>query len=179
MKAVTNRRLEISGAMVTLLLAAAHAGAQDAAELVRCSTIENASERLACYDAASSAKNEPPPGPQPEPVPAAPDVPPADDTAPQDPVPVLTDDVGEEQLDREGLREEERMVVRGTVTDCERDASGRHFFYFDNGQVWKQKDAGRLPIRDCSFDVRIERDFFGYKMRIDGQGKDIRISRVR
>ncbi len=190
--------------MITLLLAAAQAGAQDAAELARCSAIEDAGERLACYDAASGKQEpvsapapepapEPPPAPAPEPAPEPapgptpgpapepqpPAAAPVEAAAPQEEVPVLTDEVGEEQLARKEPREEERTPVRGTVTNCKRDASGRYLFYFDNGHVWKQKEANRLPFRNCSFDVRIERDFFGYKMRVDGQDDDIRISRVR
>ena len=156
MKAMTSRQRTGTGALFALLLIGAHAGAQDTDELARCSAIEDAGERLACYDAA-----------------ARPDEPAQEEIA------VLTDEVGEEQLDRKQAEEDDRVMVRGKVTNCQRDASGRYYFYFDNGQVWKQKDSDRLPFRICNFEVRIERDFFGYKMRVDGKKQDIRISRVK
>lgn len=182
MNSATNRRLAGKGAVITLMLVAGHTGAQDAAELARCSTIEDGAERLACYDAASG-KNEPAPEPALEPAPEPATEPllvaPVEEAATQDDIAVLTDEVGQEQLDRDEPQDEERTMVRGTVTSCERDPSGRYYFVFDNGQVWKQKDSDRLAFRDCRFDVSIERDFFGYRMRIEGQGKDIRISRIR
>lgn len=169
MNFVTRRCLTGAGSVIALMLAAMQAVAQEPAELARCSAIEDAEKRLACYDAASGKI---------EPAQESQAVAPGKDVAPQQDVETLTDDVGREQLDR-GEQQEERTMVRGTVTNCKRDASGRYYFYFDNGQVWKQKDSDRLPFRNCSFDVKIERDFFGYRMRVEGRGKDIRISRVR
>lgn len=165
-----------TGLITVLLLGGTLARAQDAAELARCSTIGDAGKRLACYDAVSRGET---PEAQPAPAPPEPESPPAEPAKPDSDVAVLTDEIGEEQLDRDGDPGEEQQAVRGSVTNCQQDASGRYYFYFDNGQVWKQKDSDRLPFRDCNFDVTIERDFFGYKMRADGYRGDIRISRVR
>jgi len=50
--------------------------------------------------------------------------------------------------------------------------------YFDNEQLWKQSGAGRYRFSECDFDVTITKDFFGYKMKIDG-GKTLRVKRER
>jgi hypothetical protein len=89
----------------------------------------------------------------------------------------LTDDVGLSSLERDGP--EGPQGIRGTVTDCRLDASGKHLFYFDNGQVWKQSGTSRKKYEDCAFDVTIVRDAFGYRMLPDGETQRIRISRVR
>ena len=90
----------------------------------------------------------------------------------------LNDDVGSETLDR---RDDERRkeVITGTVVECRQDARNDTYFYFDNGQVWKQKTDSRIKFGDCNFDVTITRDFFGYKMQLVGEARRIRISRIR
>jgi len=47
------------------------------------------------------------------------------------------------------------------------------------GQVWKQKNEPRQRYKECDFSVTITKDVFGYKMQIDGEGKQIRIGRIR
>ena len=91
----------------------------------------------------------------------------------------LTQDVGEEQLDRKSRPKSEPTIVQGRVTGCQKDASNRWYFVFDNGQVWKQRSDDRLSFRECDFWVTITKDFFGYKMQIDGEKKRIRIGRIR
>jgi len=100
-------------------------------------------------------------------------------TAPRsEPVP-LTQDVGEEQLDGYNRSESEPTIIQGRVTECKKDASNKWYFVFDNGQVWKQRSNARLSNRECDFPVTITKDAFGYKMQIDGEGKKIRIGRIR
>ena len=65
------------------------------------------------------------------------------------------------------------------VTRCEEAHDGKYFFFFDNGQVWKQVKTDRERYRDCSFTVTVTRDWFGYKMQREGEQRRIRISRVK
>ena len=67
---------------------------------------------------------------------------------------------------------------RGHVRSCGQLSDDRWYFVFDNEQLWKQSGAGRYRFRECDFDVTITKDFFGYKMKIDG-GKTLRVKRER
>lgn len=77
------------------------------------------------------------------------------------------------------ISEQRKEVITGTVVECLQDARNDTYFYFDNGQVWKQKTDSRIKFGDCNFDVTITRDFFGYKMQLVGEARRIRIARVR
>ena len=161
MSLMKGRRQAGTLAMIVLLSAGADGRGQEADDLARCNSIDDAGERLACYDAASGRNAEE------RPVAAEPEV------------SALSDDIGQEQITQGDRPDDESTLVRGTVTNCQRDASGRYYFYFENGQVWKQKDERKLRHRSCSFDVLITRDFFGYRMQVVGEENEIRISRVR
>ena len=99
----------------------------------------------------------------------------ATDAPATEPAP-LDDEVGKEALGRD---EEEELVVHGTVVRCVEDLTSKYLFYFDNGQVWKQKDNKEVRWRECAFDVTITKDFFGYKMNRVGETRTIRIGRVK
>ncbi len=68
---------------------------------------------------------------------------------------------------------------RGRVVSCKKASDEKWFYYFDNGQVWKQVDGRRRRHKACDFYVTISRDGFGYKMRIDGSNVKIRVNRRR
>jgi hypothetical protein len=136
------------------LTASAEVHAQDSSDMARCAELENADARLACYDEITGT------APRSEPVP-------------------LTQDVGEEQLDSHDRSESEPTIIQGRVTECQKDANNKWYFVFDNGQVWKQRSKARLPVGECDFPVTITKDALGYKMQIDGEGKKIRIGRIR
>ena len=87
--------------------------------------------------------------------------------------------MGAEALPRKEGSAPDFRPVRARVTDCRKDVSGKYFFVFENGQVWKQRDSSRLHFRDCAFEVTISKDFFGYKMQIEGDDRETRIGRVR
>ncbi len=89
------------------------------------------------------------------------------------------DDLGSATLPRGSRDEAEELEVRATVSKCEKDYRNKYRFYFDNGQIWKQTSDTRLSFRECNFDVTITKDFFGYKMKVDGDKRKIRISRVK
>jgi hypothetical protein len=59
------------------------------------------------------------------------------------------------------------------------EATGRWIFTFDNGQVWRQSNTGRLPFRDCDFVVTLRRDVFGYKLEIPSANRSVRVTRIQ
>ncbi len=142
-----------------------------------CPSIQDDAARLACYDNSNSQ-----PQPSSPPPPAIADVPPVEESPAIDSLPVaepqqLDDDVGREALGRkEG---EQELAVQGRVVRCQENKMGTLFFHFDNGQIWEKKGSTRLAWEECSFDVAISKDFFGYKMVRDGEKRYIRIARVK
>ncbi len=144
------------------------------AGLEHCSTIDDATARLACYDELSGRQM--PPDVAPAVVPAPPP-----ESPPEAPAQASTgssiDELGSESLS--GAPEKEELAVRATVTKCQKDSRKRYFFFFENGQVWKQASDKRLYFRDCNFEVTITKDYFGYKMQRDGEKGRTRISRVK
>lgn len=84
----------------------------------------------------------------------------------------LPDDLGNTSF-------EDPSQYRGLITSCKINADGQWYFYFDDGQVWKQVDGRRRHFRKCNFFVTITNDGLGYKMQIDGSKNRIRISRRR
>jgi hypothetical protein len=145
------------------------ASAQEPGDLERCAKLEDAQARLECYDAASRRQQETPPPP----AAAAPDS--GDSPEPAEPAP-LSDAVGEEQLAAEDVKE---GPARGTLTDCRKGPTGKWYFYFDNGQVWEQRDNDRVHLGECNFDVTISKDFFGYKMEMPDSDNKVRVARVK
>jgi hypothetical protein len=133
-------------------------------ELRRCHSIDDSSARLACYDSHSG-----------RPTPA--EIAPTSASEPQ--LQKAPDDLGSEMLPPGSRGEVEKLLVRATVIRCQKNTQEKNLFFFDNGQVWKQKSNSRRKFKDCSFDVTITQDFFGYKMQPDGQKGQIRISRIK
>ncbi len=154
------------------MIAAAEIHAQDSGGVARCAELENAEARLACYD--EVARRSAPPKPATE---ATAEVS-TGAVSRSEPLP-LTEEVGAEQLDSRVGPEREPASFQGRVIECRQDASKKWYFYFDNGQVWKQRANARLTNRDCDFEVTITKDGFGYKMQIEGETKNIRVGRIR
>ena len=67
----------------------------------------------------------------------------------------------------------------GLITSCKKGYYGDWYFIFDNGQVWKDVNNRDLRFKECNFNATITKDAFGYKMRIDGVEKTIRVKRNR
>ena len=145
------------------LTASAEVHAQDSSDMARCAELENADARLACYDEVIGQSSSSRPNPE---------------AAEKEPTP-LTEEVGQEQLDSKDKPHQEPEAFAGRVTDCRQNADGKWYFYFANGQVWKERNSGRQRFKDCDFEATITKDVFGYKMQVDGEGKKIRIGRVR
>jgi len=84
--------------------------------------------------------------------------------------------LGQEQV---GVKKSEELELQARVVRCQKDGFRRYFFYFENGQVWKQKSDRRLSYKECDFNITITKDVFGYKMLPEGETRRIRISRVK
>jgi hypothetical protein len=173
-----------------------------AEEFADCRALADAEERLACYDRlatppsadpAAGTEGEPavveapqPADPLPQkvteesapvrPAAATPTRPGASADAGTD-IP-LSDEIGRETL-KQGQQAERELAARGRLERCQKSRSGKYVFYFDNGQIWKQADSKRLPWKDCTFEVTIGKDFFGYQMTRDDDQRSVRISRVK
>ena len=89
----------------------------------------------------------------------------------------LTDEVGLSQRDI-GDADKPRPYL-ANVTRCSLSPRGKYYFYFDNGQVWRQTDAERQEFEDCDFSATIEKDMFGFKMRPQNGARPVRIKRIR
>ena len=136
-----------------------------------CRSIKDDTERLACWDKMMAP---------PSPASAAPAAvaPAAAAEAPTAKSPEILDDtIGSEIV--KGKTDKEKLLVKGHVSGCHKEKRGKYRFYFDNGQIWQQKDDRKVPWRECDFDVTIEKDVFGYKMRPEGEKRSIRIARIK
>lgn len=148
-------RLNPAAALFTGLLVTVSHASDPVEELKSCARIGEPEERYACYDDLGRRLLE--------------------DEAPK--TPALPDEIGGAAFEeRSGAPHKED---RGLVTSCKKGGDGRWYFYFDNGQVWKESNTGRHRFRNCEFIASVYRDGFGYKMRIEENDKNIRVSRIR
>lgn len=95
---------------------------------------------------------------------------------PQPDVQRLPDDLGINNTKEK--KSAEKKSYRGHVRSCGQTSDDRWYFVFDSGQMWKQSNNGTYRFKECDFDVTITKDFFGFKMAIDG-GKTLRVKRRR
>lgn len=161
--------------LASIITAPVIAADDAASRLSACQAIAVDADRLDCYDAIASSM-------------AAADVPaeiPAkvsevqSAAAPSDKPPPLTDDVSKVSVKGANI---EQPIYSTVVTACKRsEQEQRTFFYLENGQVWKQSDAGRLRLenKECQFEATIEKKAFGWRLRIPSEDRVIRVFRVR
>ncbi len=143
-------------------------------ELAACAAIDSPEERLACFDALSLRvrTGDGEQGVAQRDSSAPPLAAPAAGTA----VRPLGDDVGKPAGDDEQAAE----AYAATLLRCEVQGPGDStYFYFENGQVWRQSKSRKLRLRDCDGEVRISRDFFGFKLYMPDEDRTIRVRRVR
>jgi len=150
----TGMVLFLAGVMAVGSIAAA-----DDTVLAQCVSIDDAEQRLACYDeiagrASSAGEREGAPAP-------------------------ITEDYGAEQLSKDDPDRKVEQPVLVKVTSCRRDSRRRFYFYLENGQVWRQNDDDRLRFKECNFNATIVRDGFGYKLQIEGEKRRTRVKRVQ
>ena len=134
--------------------------------IARCALINDASPRLACYDELAGRKDS---------TPAAVVLP----STPSPPAAVPSDDLGAEALGRKEKKDDDEAPVQAKVVRCVKDVRKDYNFYMEGGQVWKQVSDKRLFYKECDFNVTITRDYFGYKMQVEGEKSRIRVKRVR
>lgn len=156
------RQIKPAIAAIALLLpAATFADSNIAADLATCAALQDTSERLQCYDEMSRRY--------------------AVTTDESGNAARPPDTLGAEQLaGRKDKRDEaasQHVFVR--AIRCEKGPRDKYYFYLEGGQVWKQVSDKRLSYKDCDFNVTISKDFFGYKMQVEGEKAKTRISRIR
>ena len=143
--------------------------AQSSEDLSRCGSIEDDAKRVACYDEISGRQS------------TAKDV--TMEAAPSSSAPAaaeseeyapLTADVGAESLDGA----DKDKPVRGHVTSCRKDSFNDYFFYFDNGQVWKQRNAGGWSS-EVPFEAEIKKGLMSSFFLVNEGGKSTRVKRVK
>jgi hypothetical protein len=91
------------------------------------------------------------------------------------------EDLGEEHLLQEGKPvKADPFPVTAIVREVTQSRSGRLYFHFSNGQVWRQNEARRFRYpRDQEFEVTISKGMMGdYRLRVDEDGPMTRIRRV-
>jgi hypothetical protein len=88
----------------------------------------------------------------------------------------LPDDVGGQRFEENPGEE-----YLGEVVSCDQNAEDKWVFTFESGQVWKQVSSRRVILDDdaCQFRATVTKDFFGYKLQIEGEKGKIRISRLK
>ena len=156
-----------AASLAAIVIAPVIADDDVATRLATCQAVAGESDRLACYDelAASTELIAAPA--------AAAVATPAATPAP------LSDDIGKEQVKGAKVKSPE---YAGVVTRCEKaKLEERTFFYMENGQIWRQSNAGRLPFKtkDCQFDVTIKKDALSWIMYVAGEDRKIRVKRIR
>jgi hypothetical protein len=68
---------------------------------------------------------------------------------------------------------------RVAVNSCRINNVGDIYLTLDNGEVWKRTGGDHLRESECSFTTTLRKDFFGYKMEIDGDERTVRVKRVK
>ncbi len=153
-------------------------------ELKNCARTEDRNDRMACFESLGKRVLEQevsdvPPPTKPETVvavlPAAAPTKPATQTT-QTGLPDNLGGPGFGQAAEE--KTDEVPPARGHVRRCRKDHDDLWHFYFDSGQEWRQNGRGRYRFEDCDFYATISKDFFGYKMEIEG-GPKIRVRRMK
>lgn len=135
--------------------------------IARCASVNDASDRLACYDKLVG-RQESSPATVVLPAKASP------------PVAAPPDELGAEALGRkEEKKDDDEAPVEAKVIRCVKDARKDYHFYLEGGQVWKQLSDKKLYYKECEFNVTISRDYFGYKMQIEGEKSRLRVKRIR
>jgi len=163
----------------------AQTGVSDA-ELRRCAAIERGVERLDCYDAlvrplgtsaapgGDSASTQPTRARATAPADSATAVPSESATAVPDDVDAFGAELIRSDNDDDGIEEIESRIA-GEFNGWR----GNTIFRLENGQVWQQIEQTRFTYRADSPVVTIRRGTFGgYRLRVDGLNRSVRVRRL-
>ena len=134
-------------------------------ELKACARVTDQDARHACYDKLGERVLREEPAARK----------PADETA--GPPTAVTATATSAQSLPDELGKPQDVEYVGTITSCRQGGRGDWYFFFDNGQVWKDVNKRTRRFKDCNFNATITRDGFGYKMQIDGSERTIRVKR--
>ena len=135
-------------------------------ELKTCAQVPDAAARLACFDDLGERVLR--------------DAPTDEDSSPEETAqPAAGTPVAAAQALPEDLGRASTAEYVGLVTSCRQGGRGDWYFFFDNGQVWKQVNSGGRRFKECNFDATITKDGFGFKMRIESLDRTIRVKRHR
>ncbi len=143
---------------------------------------EVTSESAAITSTVSAAASTAVPDPAPES--ASPDAPMTaalPDDEPVEPGTDVDDDFGREHLPETEVESNRTEVMTATVVQAEFRRNRGITFHLDNGQVWQQENDRYFQYpKNREFDVEITQGMMGdYQLRIGGEGRMVRIRRVR
>ena len=149
-------------------------------ELKACAIVPDRDARFACYEILGKRALEDEPAAEKSSAeitaqPEAAAVPVAKETATN--AAALPDDLGGTTF--EDKSESTKEQYQGLLRSCKKSAGDEWYFYFANGQVWKQVDSHRLRHRECNFMATITRDRIGYKLQREGESTKVRVTRLR
>ncbi len=180
------------GLLLTVTVAN-HASAQTTSlesQLLSCANATSNTTRLKCYDEladrlrSTSAATERSGTPSSSTVASASKT--ADSTRPDvDPVTgVPVSGSNEQPAARTGetfdVEEKKKQSIRVMIEKTKRNARGDWYFYFDNGEVWKQIDTRNRRIPPLPIAATISRGIFSsHKLHVDGQVWAMKIRRVK
>lgn len=148
-------------------------------EIRTCAKVVNSDARLACYDSLGEqvlAGDRTVSKPAPKTVVQAE---PAEQPTAASTTPSLPDSIGGGEFEEQPKKTKAKTSNQGLITSCKKGPDSKWYFYFDNGQVWKQTNSDKLYFRSCEFVATITRDAFGFKMQIEGKKRKIRVSRKK
>jgi hypothetical protein len=162
-------RAAARGFALVALAAAIPAAAQIEERLAGCARIAAPSERLSCYDGLSASA----------PSNRARTASPSRDEGAPDPAAFASAAAADFGFDRAAPgRGPDGVQSRydGEFTGW----SGSTLFRLENGQVWKQAQAGRVTHRATRPAVTIRRGAFGnYRLSVEGVPQSVRVERIR
>jgi hypothetical protein len=149
-------------------------------ELKACAIVPERDARFACYEILGkrALEDDPAAGKSSAEMTTQPEaaaVPVAEETATK--AVALPDDLGGTTF--EDPSESTKEQYQGLLRSCKKKSSTEWYFYFDNGQVWKQVDGRRLVHRKCNFMVTITKDAIGYKLLKEDENIMVRVTRLR
>lgn len=151
----------------------------------RCLSIEDNQARLSCFDQAARAMNNqetisPPittPHTQPNAI-----IAPAQVTSIQpdtQPDAARRDEFGRSSM-RPEPTEVEDDTLHVTIVSWRKSLRGHYIMTTADGQVWRQTETGRIPLRGDQVSATIKKGALGsFRLNIDGMRKSFRVKRER
>jgi len=69
--------------------------------------------------------------------------------------------------------------IRVTVESCGEASNRLFYFYLEDGQVWKYVGKDKLRIKSCEPGATIGEDRWGFSIQLDGDTRQLRVTRLR